>query len=564
MKKYILLIALMGFFLLSFPVLGADITAHEAVQIANQEIGWEHFNIDQVNVDIWNKYEVLVYGGPNTVPAQDQDLVNGEYRYLGYTPLGELMSNPYFPPDDPASTVINNWNWIYNPWENGALKVGFSKWDNKPENEPYIKAALNEKFGTLFEHNTPPKGASYWYEDTKILQPRTSVTPGLGRLWHNWNGSYWYITVIIPSEMPAVTDIEAVSISQQSPVLINTHQVSSAVFRNNGTISATFTARYYACGSLIKEETLDIDPGKTVTKNFSWKSPKTAGTYSLKIHAVPLPSEENIENNTKETSVIVQNYNYTKPDCEFTNKLTAGWNETYSWEVEHSSCSAYTDEEGNSYTECDSWTETVTQTVPYSESLTVATTVNTKQGIPTDRDNPKESDRESRGSWEIIPWAQQNGLNPNEVTRAGYGFEVKVQTTYWTDWETKVPGPASPHGGEYKGPTKVVAQFYNTSGYFVEQLDMVPTKGNPGDKNITWELPIKTHTYPDGQTIYERKHYTDVSNKDGNYGVRIVIFDCGREPLSICQDKYVTIYGDMYDDIYTRPATSNEWGGDRY
>jgi hypothetical protein len=150
------------------------------------------------------------------------------------------------------------------------------------------------------------------------------------------------------------------------------------------------------------------------------------------------------------------------------------------------------------------------------------------------------------------------GIDPNSVTRAGYGFEIKVQTTYWTDWETKVPGPAISHGGEYKGPVKVVAQFYNTLGYFVEQRDLEPTKGNAGDKNIIWELPIIDHTYSDGQTIFERKYYTDIRNKDGKYGVRIIIFDCGRKSLSICVDRYVTIYGDMYDDIYTRSATSAE------
>jgi hypothetical protein len=103
-----------------------------------------------------------------------------------------------------------------------------------------------------------------------------------------------------------------------------------------------------------------------------------------------------------------------------------------------------------------------------------------------------------------------------------------------------------------------VAQFYNTLGCFVEQRDLEPTKGNAGDKNIIWELPIINHTYSDGQTIFERKYYTDIRNKDGKYGVRIIIFDCGRKSLSICVDRYVTIYGDMYDDIYTRSATSAE------
>lgn len=354
--------------------------------------------------------------------------------------------------------------------------------------------------------------------------------------------------------VPKAIDIEAVEIKRQSPILVNTFQVATAVFKNHGGSKATFTAQYYACGSKVKEEILEIEAGQTLERNFSWRSPSTAGKYSLKIYAVPLPHEKDITNNTKETSVTVEGYNYAKPDCEFTSKQTSIWNETYGWTIYHSD--TCTDRDGNEV-DC-SWTEYVSETVLYNESLSAAVTINTKQGIPTDRNNPKESDRDSRGSWEIITWAAKNGLNPNEVTRAGYGFEVKVQTTYWTDWETKVPGPASPRGGEYKGPTKVVVQFYNTFGKFVEQFEMEPTKGQTGNKSVTWELPLKKHTYPDGQVVYERKHYTDVKNKNGKYSVRIVIFDCGRKPLSICQDEYVTIYGDMFDDIYTRAATSDE------
>lgn len=392
---------------------------------------------------------------------------------------------------------------------------------------------------------------------------RSDPTLELKRTWQGQQveGYGFYLPALVQYYgVPKAIDIEAVEIKRTCPTLVDTNQVSTAVFRNNGGSKTAFTAQYYACGTLVKEETLELAPGQYIHKNFSWKSPKAAGTYNLKIHAVPLLGENNTGNNTKEISVVVRNYNYTKPDCEFCSKLTSNWDEMYSWEVEHESCSTWTDPvTGESGEDCYTWIEIVSQTVPYSENLSAVVTVNTKQGIPTDRDNPKESDREGRGSWEIIPWAQSNGLDPNEVTRAGYGFEVQVKTTYWTNWETKVPGLASPHGGEYEGPTKVVAQFYDTSGYFVEQLEMVPTKGKAGDRSITWELPLKRYDFTDGTCAWVRKHYTDVRNKDGSYGVRIVIFDCGREPLSICQDKYVTIYGDMYDDIYTRSATSDEW-----
>lgn len=241
--------------------------------------------------------------------------------------------------------------------------------------------------------------------------------------------------------------------------------------------------------------------------------------------------------------------------CTEATSIANTWETVYSWEVEHSS--SYTDPLTGETVDS-SWTETVYETVGYYERLATTLTVNTKQGIPTNLNNPKDSDRESRGSWEIIPWSKKKGLNPNEVTRAGYGFEVKVQTTYTTDWETKVPGPASAKGGTYKGPDKVTADFYDTKGRFMTKVNMVPTQGRTGDRNITWELPQARYDSQAGNAIYERKHYTDVNIPDGTYQVRITISGAGKTDLCLIQRKNVTIYGDMYDDIYTRVSSQEE------
>lgn len=544
MKKIILLITLLFLLKVDVLVLGSDFTVEKVVENANKELGGIYYEIDKVNRDVWLKYRILVYNQPY------DDQVNNEYRYLGNTPLGEPMPNPRFPPDHKATTIINDWAWIKEPWCNERLSLGSTSWDDDPETLPYIKNALAEKYKNLFKMEYPKPDES-WEKYTKILQPRTSVTPGLGRLWHRWNGADWYITIIIPN---IIIDIEAAEISQQSPVLTDTNQVASAVFKNNGSQDESFVAEYYVNGKKVHFEELFIGAGTTKTRNFSWKSSKSPGTDKLKIQAVPVSEENNTGNNSKEINVAVQNPNYAKPDCEFTSKLNSAWNETYEW-VESYDCS-WTDQEGVSHS--DTCYENRSQTVGYSESLKTVIAINTKQGISTDPRNPQESDRESRGSWEIIPWASKNGLNANEVTRAGYGFEVKVETTYWTDWETRVSGGASPHGGQYKGPTHVVAQFFDTANRFVEQVELVPTGGTRGERNTTWELPLSIHTFPDGKTIQERKHYTRVNIADGKYTVRIIILDCGREPLSICQDKHLTIYGDMYDDIYTRPAKRDE------
>ena len=234
--------------------------------------------------------------------------------------------------------------------------------------------------------------------------------------------------------------------------------------------------------------------------------------------------------------------------CTEAPSIANTWETVYSWEVEHSS--SYTDPLTGEEVDT-SWTETVYETVPYSENLQAAVSVNTKQGI-------RESTWESRGSWEIIPWAKKNGLDPNEVTRSGYGFEVKVQTTYSTDWENKVPVSASPYGGTYKGPDKVVADFYDTKGRYVTSMNMVPTKGKPGDNYITWELPLQRYEYADGSRVDHRKHYTDVSMPDGKYMVKATISGAGKTDLCLIQKKYVTIYKDMWEDSYTRVSAHDE------
>jgi hypothetical protein len=238
--------------------------------------------------------------------------------------------------------------------------------------------------------------------------------------------------------------------------------------------------------------------------------------------------------------------------------ISDSWEELYEWQVYHPDSYTEIGKDGKPYEVDCSWWEYKSASPTYTETLKSVLSVNTKQGIPTDRENPCEADRESRGSWEIIPYAQANGLNPNEVTRAGYGFGVKVKTTYWSDWESKVPDGAAPHGGTYHGPSKVTAQFYDTSMRPVEEIELEATSGYPGGADITWELPLTRFSLSDGTETWVRKHYTDVQNKDGYYGVRILVEACGRGQLSICQDKYVMIYGDMYDDIYTRPATREE------
>jgi hypothetical protein len=178
----------------------------------------------------------------------------------------------------------------------------------------------------------------------------------------------------------------------------------------------------------------------------------------------------------------------------------------------------WTDNEGKSHSSTESYTDYSDPIWENRKGTDGYAELNTKQGLPTAPSWKPEEAKESRGSWEIIPWVEENGLNPNEVTRAGYGVEIKATTKYTTDWETKVPkgleGTAKPIGGELKGATEVRVYIWDTNGDYVTSIGLVKTGGD--DKTATWELP-EEHFKSKFLDIYERKFYTDIKAPDGEY-----------------------------------------------
>jgi hypothetical protein len=302
---------------------------------------------------------------------------------------------------------------------------------------------------------------------------------------------------------------------------------------------------------------------------FKWTG--NTGIHTLSVHVDP---EKEKQDKDRSNNVAVTGCSVTKNGgdayCD-TTKPEATWDVTYPLITGYPTKTrtvTWTDNEGKSHSSKESYTDYSdpiweNRKVTYNEKLTVTAELNTKQGIPTappwKPEEAKESDRESRGSWEIIPWAKENGLNPNEVTRAGYGVEIKATTKYTTDWETKVPkgleGTAKPIGGELKGPTEVRVYIWDTNGDYVTSIGLVKTSGN--DKTATWELP-EEHFKSKFLDIYERKFYTDVKAPDGEYTFKIVAMHAGQNDLSSCIIKKITIYGSMYDDWQTKRDTS-EW-----
>ncbi|MDD4146693.1 MAG: CARDB domain-containing protein, partial [Clostridia bacterium] len=363
-------------------------------------------------------------------------------------------------------------------------------------------------------------------------------------------------------------DLEVVSLVVPSQTTAEKIESIHTTIKNNSAVEVSAVLiQWKADTTIIKEEKLTFVPGESKPLSFTWRAPDQEAIVKLSVTVNPQQTikETNYANNFQYKFVNV--HNFVERSCQDTL-------EAVSWEVTYPIITGYHTHEENDCTMdkegkpcCYSYTVTEYDnpiwedvTVTYHESLSAQVSVNTKQGVPTDPKNPRPADRESRGSWEIIPYAQKQGLDPNEITRAGYGFEVTVETTYENDWETKVPtgleDTARPIGGTFSGPTGVYAEFYDTNKHFVQEVALERTPGSSlGKGKATWVLPqLPPYRLKSGEFVYERKHYTDEDVKDGEYLIRIRVEYAGKNNLYICLLKKVLIWGSMYDDIYTTPV----------
>lgn len=364
----------------------------------------------------------------------------------------------------------------------------------------------------------------------------------------------------------ASNDLIAQSVTASpSSIKVGGTSTISAKVKNVGTKTASnVLIRFYDNQTQIYEARKTLPANQVVTVGgFSWTGSKT-GVHTISVHVDPLKEAEDSDrtNNIATTGCSVsESGSGSGGSCTKTTSDN-NWSVTYSLITGyHTKTGSYswTDKDGKSHTSTYTYTDYSdpiweTRNVSYKESLKVSTEVNTKQGIATDPKNPKKSDRESRGSWEIIPWAKRNGIDPNEVTRSGYGFELKVTTNYQTDWETKVPvgleGTAKKIGGEYVGPKpgEVIAKIYNTKGNWVETVTLERTSGSNVGQAV-WQLPKVKHKFADGEEVEERKYYTDKNWADGKFNVVVVVNASGSQGnLEVCSTEKLTIYGSMYDD----------------
>lgn len=346
-----------------------------------------------------------------------------------------------------------------------------------------------------------------------------------------------------------LTDLIAESITASpDSLVVGEHSTVTAKVKNEGDKAVSnVLIRFTENGKKVIYETRKNLPANTSVSVGGFKWTSTPGVHMLTVEVDPKEEQDDVnrDNNIADTSCsIIKPGEKETGKCE-NSDVTVEWDTTYRVKV-----GTERDDNGRKKTIWDY------ETVQYSERLTINAEINTKQGIPTQPRDGTAAGRESRGSWEIIPWAKEQKLNPNEVTRAGYGVEFKVKTNYTTDWETKVPSKATKKGGTLKGPDEVFVWVWDSRSKFVATLPLEKTSGN--DRSATWELPETFFETSSGpyHSYYERKYYTDKAVPDGEFTFVIVASGAGRNNISACITKKMTIFGSMYDDSQAVRDTS--------
>lgn len=359
------------------------------------------------------------------------------------------------------------------------------------------------------------------------------------------------------------SDLIAVSITGSPDSITKGGQSSiTGKIKNDSTTGQNdVLIRFYDNASKIYETRKSFAAGQTLTVGpFNWTG-NSSGVHNLTLSVDPdkeKPDKDRSNNVVTTGCSVVTGASGSGSECN-QPEAAAEWSVSYPMITGYPTkyyTSSYTTADGvihyfrDSYTDYSDpiWSSTP---VTYQENLKISAEVNTKQGIATDLNHPKESDSESRASWEIIPYAKKNGKTANEITRAGYGIELKVKTTYTTNWETKVPngleGTAHPIGGTYYGPDVVYATFYDPNWKIERQVKLEKTGGDRN--NATWELPLTKITSDSGKAYQSRKYMTSVNASDGYYRIKVSTDPAGMNGLVTCITKQVEIYGSMYDDV---------------
>lgn len=344
-----------------------------------------------------------------------------------------------------------------------------------------------------------------------------------------------------------LVDLEARDIQSGNPVPSNTKQTASVKIRNNSEIDQENVLVWYRVnGKNVKTERIDLKANEEKLRSFQWSAPNFDTTVTLSVVVDPNRETTDIDrsNNTATKGVKVNKGSSTNEGGSCNNNTATGsFSMYYIWLDEiitHREVERWTDSDGNVHRETYYWDEEIwkSETIPYTERMQMNVVINTNQ-----------QNENSRGGWEIIPYALKNGLQANKVTRSGYGIEVKVNINYSTTpgWEALPSPKATPYGVNYLERLKNVRVYANLPNG--QRVEMVRTAGGSNGNTAVYELPEISYT-PAGLSETWRGRFFSMPPRtpDGRYPFTIEVINGGQNSMSCTLRDEIFIYGDVYRD----------------
>jgi len=331
-------------------------------------------------------------------------------------------------------------------------------------------------------------------------------------------------------------DIEAKDLTSNTPVASNLPQTSSVKIVNHSEVRLENVLVWYrVAGRNVKTERITLEPKSTVVKTYQWTTPSYSSNVTLSVVVDPQRdvADINRNNNTTTKTVKVNKSSFNNTTTCSNGIATGTFAVDYYW-LEEIIVHREVDEEGN----VDTWEEEIWkyQLVPYKETMTSNVTISTNQQDPN-----------SRGGWEIIPYARKERIDANKVTRSGYGIEVKLDVSYSVSpgWESLPSSKATPYGPNYLNRLKGVRAYANLPNG--QRVEMLRTRSS--DNNVTFELPEISYTPAGIRETWKGRFFSmPARTPDGKYPFTIEIVGGGENDLSCMVKDEIYIYGDVFRD----------------
>ncbi|NPV72325.1 MAG: hypothetical protein HPY89_00725 [Pelotomaculum sp.] len=170
---------------------GRERRAHEITRGQVQGILFDE--LDVLDLPLYT----ITWGSPHG------DTKDGQQRYIGYTKLDEDFTNPAFPHDAWAGGVLEDREWINEPWWRNELGQQKNKYDGQPKYYDNIASGVQLYYGDVIAG--PAARPGFWNNLSNyvhILVPPTTLTWGMGRMWHqDSSGNVWYLSVPLPPDL---------------------------------------------------------------------------------------------------------------------------------------------------------------------------------------------------------------------------------------------------------------------------------------------------------------------------------------------------------------------------